>query len=84
MNGQCLAKCSPIRLREHEYGKLREKILRRDNWRCQICGSRINLQVHHHYFRSHSGEDRDENLITLCYDCHSKAHHVKVLSDETS
>ena len=25
-------------------------------------------------FRSHSGEDKEENLITLCTDCHSSAH----------
>ena len=30
-----------------------------------------NLEVHHKEFRSHSGEDTAENLITLCSTCHS-------------
>src|ERR1700692_4169739 len=28
--------------------------------------SLINLEVHHRQFRSHSGHDSEENLITLC------------------
>jgi hypothetical protein len=32
----------------------------RDGWRCQFCGSRINLELDHQRFRSHSGEDRGE------------------------
>ena len=25
-------------------------------------------------FRSHSGEDSEENLVTLCAACHAKVH----------
>jgi len=49
-------------------------VLRRDGWRCQFCGSLTNLEVHHQQFRSHSGEDEEDNLITLCNGCHSTAH----------
>ncbi len=54
---------------------LRQQILRRDSWRCQSCGAMSNLEVHHKEFRSHSGHDSDENLITLCTACHAQMHH---------
>jgi len=33
-----------------------------------------NLEVHHREFRSHSGSDAEENLITLCTTCHATVH----------
>jgi 5-methylcytosine-specific restriction endonuclease McrA len=48
--------------------------LQRDCWRCQICGTMSQLEVHYQPFRSHSGQDTEENLITLCHDCHSAEH----------
>jgi HNH endonuclease len=33
--------------------------------RCQVCGSFSNLEVHHKKFRSQSGEDSEENLISV-------------------
>jgi len=69
-----LQKQAPLRLERPEYEELRQRVLRRDGWRCQFCGSRLSLEVHHQHFRSHSGEDTEENLITLCANCHSVAH----------
>jgi 5-methylcytosine-specific restriction endonuclease McrA len=57
------------------YENLRQQVLRRDGWRCQGCGAMSNLEVHHKQFRSHSGPDTEENLITLCNACHSSIHH---------
>jgi 5-methylcytosine-specific restriction endonuclease McrA len=48
-------KYAPVRLDERKYEELREKVLRRDCWRCQFCGSMSNLEIHHRQFRSHSG-----------------------------
>jgi 5-methylcytosine-specific restriction endonuclease McrA len=69
-----LQKQVPVRLAAREYDELRERVLRRDFWRCQFCGSMTNLEVHHQQFRSQSGEDCEDNLITLCTDCHSFLH----------
>ena len=69
-----MMKYVPIRLDEREHEKLREKVLRRDGWRCQFCGSMTNLEVHHQQFRSHSGPDHEDNLITLCNSCHRAEH----------
>ena len=63
-----------LRLDHISYENLRQQILRRDGWRCQSCGAIANLEVHHKEFRSHSGEDSEGNLITLCVDCHKTAH----------
>jgi 5-methylcytosine-specific restriction endonuclease McrA len=62
------------------YALLRLQVLRRDGWRCQNCGSLQNLEVHHLRQRSRQGDDGEENLITLCYECH-RTTHGKVRSD---
>ena len=67
-------KATPSRLDPLPYDNLRQQILRRDGWRCQSCGTMSNLEVHHREFRSHSGADTEENLITLCAACHSRLH----------
>jgi 5-methylcytosine-specific restriction endonuclease McrA len=67
-------KAAPSRLDTLSYEGLRQQILRRDGWRCQSCGTMSNLEVHHRKFRSHSGEDAEENLITLCTACHARVH----------
>jgi len=56
------------------YESLRHEVLRRDGWRCQSCGTMFNLEVHHKRFRSHGGPDSEENLITLCTQCHARIH----------
>ncbi len=66
---------SRVRLDVSAYRQLHRQVLERDNWRCQSCGALSNLEVHHRQFRSHSGADSEENLITLCAGCHAKVHH---------
>ena len=63
-----------LRLDPVSYESLRQQILRRDGWKCQLCGAMSNLEVHHTQFRSHSGHDSEENLITLCIGCHEEIH----------
>jgi 5-methylcytosine-specific restriction endonuclease McrA len=74
MNQFFLPKETPVRLSARSYEDLRERMLRRDDSRCQFCGSMTSLEVHHQQFRSHSGEDSEDNLITLCTNCHSSIH----------
>jgi 5-methylcytosine-specific restriction protein A len=63
-----------LRLDAASYERLRQQVLRRDGWRCQACGTMSNLEVHHQQFRSHSGDNSERNLVTLCAACHRKAH----------
>ncbi len=68
-------KSTSLRLDPASHEDLRQQVLRRDGWRCQKCGTMSNLEVHHRQYRSHSGDDSEENLITLCNACHSSIHH---------
>jgi len=63
-----------LRLDPDSYRKLRAEVLQRDGWRCQTCGRHIR-------WRSRLGDDTDENLITLCADCHSDIHRSCALND---
>jgi hypothetical protein len=73
-----------LKLCQEEYDLLRRQILDRDGWRRQIGGLSRNLQVHHLKFRSKLGDDRPDNLLTLCAvyrrQQHNKAHWLMVES----
>ena len=57
------------------YSSRREAILHRDNYTCQCCGKKnCRLEVHHVKFKCNGGTDDEENLITLCEDCHKGVH----------
>ena len=59
----------------YSYSSRREAVLHRDNYTCQCCGKRnCRLEVHHIKFKSQGGTDDEENLITLCEDCHKGVH----------
>ena len=63
-----------VKLAADAYEQLRLEVLKRDNWQCQNCGHRENLEVHHKRMRSQGGDDLDINLITLCHSCHANEH----------
>ncbi len=59
----------------------RERILRRDNHKCQWCKTADNLQIHHKYYCKlpnkhlvNPWEYKDDCFMTLCKDCHDKWH----------
>ena len=65
------------------YSSRREAILHRDNYTCQCCGKKnCRLEVHHVKFKSNGGTDDEENLLTLCEDCHKGVHDGTVALDE--
>jgi 5-methylcytosine-specific restriction endonuclease McrA len=66
------------RLDPESYEQLRQFVRRRDGWRCQHCGAMSGLEVHHKEFRSQSGDDSEENLITPCTACHHETHRMRV------
>lgn len=54
---------------------LRDKMVERDNGRCQECGFDENLHVHHIEPLSEGGDPYNpDNLITLCRTCHRGKH----------
>jgi 5-methylcytosine-specific restriction endonuclease McrA len=56
----------------------RAEILKRDHNMCKICCNEEGLQVHHIYSLDTHWQLRldDNNLITLCEQCHHAAHNA--------
>jgi len=69
-----MLKVKPIKLWKQIYRRLMKRVLERDGWRCQKCGSLENLQVLHKIRRSQQGDDTLANLLTLCAYCHMAEH----------
>ena len=68
-------------LKDKRWWRKRFEIMQRDNWKCSICGADYEtseLNVHHKIY--HQGlmpwEYNDEDLITLCSECHKKEHNI--------
>lgn len=82
---------NPIYQYGHEWPDVRQRVLARDNDKCQFCGSKGKLSAHH-ILRYHGFDagDKDkandsQNLVSLCPTCHGKIERVfamPVLLDE--
>ena len=59
---------------EYEGRNFRAKVLWRDDYKCQKCGSGDRLQAHHIVHRSQGGTDIVSNGISLCNLCHKELH----------
>jgi 5-methylcytosine-specific restriction endonuclease McrA len=58
-----------------EWAAIREQVLGCTGWRCQACGVRRRLEVHHVVKRSQAGSDLDlDLLVALCRWCHDQTH----------
>ena len=56
-----------------EWKAIRAQVLARAGWRCQACGVRRRLDVHHVVKRSQGGSDFDlQHLVALCRWCHDQ------------
>jgi 5-methylcytosine-specific restriction enzyme A len=77
-----LRKVKRIKLGPRIYRRLLKRVLARDGWRCQKCGSLENLQAHHKVHRSLQGNDSLGNLVTLCAHCHMAEHGQLNFSSE--
>ncbi|MDP9479477.1 MAG: hypothetical protein M3R38_28040, partial [Actinomycetota bacterium] len=68
------------RRRSEEWAILKSRIHRRDGYRCRMCGSsKVELHLHHCSYDNY-GEERLEDLITVCGVCHER-HHFPDLSE---
>lgn len=68
-------------LKSDKWRSRRKEILNRDNHKCCWCGSSKYLQIHHRYYDLYPDgsfvepwDYPDGALMTLCKDCHEKAH----------
>lgn len=64
-----------IFLRSSYWRCIRKIKLEQAGGKCQICGSKTNLNVHHNTYAHHYKEHKHlEDLVVLCSDCHSTFH----------
>ena len=67
----CCRSCYDRQYRSRRlFGGLRNRVLKRDGYRCRGCGSRSRVLVHHRDKRN-----EEELLLTLCIGCHMRVHH---------
>ena len=78
------------RLKEHEiniykrllaneyWSQIRDHVLKRDKYICQVCGKigDENLHIHHVLKKANGGTDHYDNLLTVCPPCHKKADTI--------
>ena len=55
----------------------RRLVMKRDGYRCTICGATEHLQVHHIVPRVLDGSNDPANLTTLCGSCHELLHRAE-------
>lgn len=71
-------------IKSPKWQKRRLDILNRDNFTCQICGCKDKtLHVHHTIYipGRNIWEYEDNQLVTLCEDCHSEEHTLSNFVD---
>ena len=60
-----------------EWAMLKRQVHRRDRYRCRLCGSAgEQLHVHHCTYANYA-EEKLEDLITLCGECHRRFHYLE-------
>jgi hypothetical protein len=62
-------------LNSERWAILRKVIIKRANYRCDICTSKEPLQVHHLNYKRIFHESYTD-LIAICKKCHEKIHEV--------
>ena len=56
----------------------RNRIVAKRGERCEKCGSRAGVELHHIKPMEDGGYHDEDNCILLCWMCHQKAHGNKV------
>ena len=51
------------------------KVMQRDNYKCRLCGTSLNLHLHHIDGRGKDLTNNVDNCIILCENCHLNVVH---------
>ena len=68
-------------LKTEHWRSIREERLKKDNFKCYLCDSKIKLNVHHVTYRKKDKSsilfnESNGHLLTLCEDCHLLYHKI--------
>lgn len=70
-------------LQHPKWQKKRLEILKRDKFRCKMCSDKeTQLQIHHLKYSGKPWEAKNEDLISLCSQCHMIVEHYKKWNHE--
>ena len=61
-----------------EWKNTRGRAIKRAGKKCEHCGNKYNLDVHHLDY-SRLGHEHNADLVVLCHTCHAETHGKKVL-----
>lgn len=61
---------------DRRFGGIRDRVLKRDRYKCVACGLSEGLVVHHK--NQDRTDNRMGNLIALCRICHAKIHYPDI------
>jgi transposase-like protein len=55
--------------------KIKDKKLREAKYKCAVCNSKLELNVHHKTYSNHGKEHANlDDLVVLCSECHAIFH----------
>lgn len=63
-----------VYLKSEEWKRKRYVVLKRDNWKCVICGAKATEVHHKKYLRKKIGKEPIDWLISICKPCHYAQH----------
>ncbi len=63
-------------LNSPHWQRLRVRILKRDGYKCTQCNETKELDVHHLSY-DRLGQERDEDVATLCRRCHNDEYYYQ-------
>lgn len=63
-------------LQSSHWRKVREQRKAYDEYKCYLCGSTDELNVHHISYKNLGRENINNDLVTLCRDCHQLVHRI--------
>ena len=64
-------------LKSDHWIQIRRKRKQIDNHSCYLCHKRKQLNVHHLSYAQLHNEDVENDLVTLCHDCHRMLHRIQ-------
>jgi hypothetical protein len=65
-------------LKSHQWSKIRRRVLKRAEWRCEVCGQQTATSVHHRSYRREvllGHKEYDNFLVATCVDCHRESEY---------
>ena len=81
-----LSRNTPLKAKspmKHTPSRRRYGHLVKNGW-CAVCGKAGETEWHHIIYRSHGGDEADENMLEVCRECHEKIHARLISPDEVA